>query len=267
MSHRRVCILGAGNIGRALIGGLLRSGTRPEQLSAADPDAAARTQLARDFGITAGDPAQASADASIVVLAVKPQEAQALLRQLAAVLAATRPLLISVAAGVRIAALESWCPAVPVLRAMPNRPALIGAGASGLYAPPGISAELRRAAEQVLGSVGETVWVDSEDALDVVTALSGSGPAYFFLLAELMAEAGQRLGLTAATARRLAAATLYGSGLMARGESDLARLRDSVTSAGGTTAAALAVFSESQLPAIVERALDAATRRGRQLGS
>jgi pyrroline-5-carboxylate reductase len=267
MTERRVCILGAGNIGRALIGGLLRAGTRPEHLSAVEPAAAARTALVRDFGIQASEGSGALAGAGIVVLAVKPQDARAVLTALAAPLAAARPLLMSVAAGVRIAALSSWCPGVPVLRAMPNRPALLGAGASALYAPADVAAPLRQAAEKIMQSVGETVWVPQEDALDVVTALSGSGPAYFFLLAELMAQSGERLGLDAATARKLAAATLYGSGLMARDDADLGQLRASVTSRGGTTQAALDVFAEAQLSSIVERALSAATQRARQLGS
>lgn len=267
MTNTRVCVIGAGNIGRALIGGLLRSGTRPEHLSAADPAAAAREALRRDLGISATDAATAVTGAQIVVLAVKPQELHAVLGPLAASLAASQPLVISVAAGVRLAALTAWCPGVPLLRAMPNRPALYGAGVTGVYAPPGIDAAQKTAAAQLLGAVGEVVWVTAEEQLDVVTALSGSGPAYFFLLAELMAEAGRQLGLEAGSARRLAAATLYGSGLMARGsDADLARLRDEVTSPRGTTAAALAVFEAAQLPDTVRRALDAATRRAAQLG-
>src|SRR5262249_10793038 len=151
----------------------------------------------REFGVTATDDNRtALADASIVVLAVKPQDAAAVLRPLAAAFAVTRPLLISVAAGVRIAALESWCGAgVPVMRAMPNRPARLGAGATGVYAPPAVSERQRAAGERVLQALGEVFWVEAEELLDVVTALSGSGPAYFFLLAELMAEAGTQLGL------------------------------------------------------------------------
>jgi pyrroline-5-carboxylate reductase len=151
---------------------------------------------------------------------------------------------------------------------MPNRPALIGAGASGLYAPPAVGAPQRLAAEQLLKAVGEVVWVPSEDALDVVTALSGSGPAYFFLLAELMAEAGQQLGLDGATARRLAAATLYGSGLLAQsGQGDLARLRAEVTSRGGTTEAALRALEAADLRGAVRSALDAAAQRSRELAA
>ena len=268
MTNRRLCILGAGNMGRALIGGLLRSDTRPEQLSVAESQAAAREAVAHDFGIAAtGDNAAAVAGAAIVVLAVKPQDAAAVLQPLAAALAAARPLLISVAAGVRIAALESWCGAgVPVMRAMPNRPARVGAGATGLYAPPAVGHEQRVAAERVLQAVGDVFWVRAEELLDVVTALSGSGPAYFFLLAELMAEAGAELGLESATAQRLAATTLYGSGLLARtDDGDLARLREEVTSAGGTTEAALRAFEAANLRATVRAALAAATERGREL--
>jgi pyrroline-5-carboxylate reductase len=203
------------------------------------------------------------------VLAVKPQDAAALLQSLAAVLAAERPLLISVAAGVRVAALESWCgPGVPVMRAMPNRPARIGAGATGVYAPAAVGAEQRAAAERVLQALGEVFWVEAEELLDVVTALSGSGPAYFFLLAELMAEAGTELGLESSVARRLAAATLYGSGLLVRnGDGDLARLRQEVTSTGGTTEAALRTLEAADLRGVVRAALSAATQRGRELAA
>jgi pyrroline-5-carboxylate reductase len=270
MTRQHIAILGAGNMGRALIGGLLRSGTRPEHLSAGESLPAAREALARELGITASSDNQAAiAGAAIVVLAVKPQDAAAVLAPLSEALSAARPLVISVAAGVRIATLESWCgPGVPVVRAMPNRPALIGAGASGLYAPPTVGAQQRLAAEQVLKAVGEIAWVPTEEALDVVTALSGSGPAYFFLLAELMAEAGQQLGLEAATARRLAAATLYGSGLLVHsGDGELARLRSAVTSAGGTTEAALRVLERANLRATVHAALSAAAQRSRELAA
>jgi pyrroline-5-carboxylate reductase len=268
MTNRRLCILGAGNMGRALIGGLLRGGWRAEQLSVAESQPAAREALARDFGISAsGDNAAAVAGASIIVLAVKPQDAAAVLRPLASALAAGQSLLISVAAGVRCAALESWCGAgVAVVRAMPNRPARVGAGATGLFAAPAVGHEQRVAAERVLQAVGDVFWVPSEELLDVVTALSGSGPAYFFLLAELMAEAGAELGLESAVAQRLAAATLYGSGLLARsGDGDLARLREEVTSAGGTTEAALKALEAANLRATVRAALVAAVQRGREL--
>ena len=257
-------------MGFALIGGLLRAGWRPEQLSVGESRAAAREALAREFGISAtADNQAAVAGASIVVLAVKPQDAAAVLQPLAPLLAAERPLLVSVAAGVRIAALEAWCgSAVAAMRAMPNRPACLGAAATGVYAPPAVGAEQRAAAERVLQTLGEVFWVQAEELLDVVTALSGSGPAYFFLLAEAMAEAGSELGLESGMARSLAAATLYGSGLLAHsGAGDLARLRQEVTSPGGTTAAALRVLESADLRATVRAALAAATQRGRELAT
>jgi pyrroline-5-carboxylate reductase len=270
MTIRRLCVLGAGNMGRALLSGLMRSGTRAEQLSVGESVAAAREQLARELGVAASpDNETAIAGAEIVVLAVKPQEAQAVLKPLASTLAAARPLIISVLAGTRVMDLEAWCGSeVPVVRAMPNRPALLGAGISGMYAPLTVNAAQRGSAENVLKAVGEVVWVATEDTLDVVTALSGSGPAYFFLLAECMAEAGQQLGLEHAVAQRLAAVTLYGSGLMAHADAaELARLRAEVTSRGGTTEAALRVFESGGLKKLVAQALAAAAARGRELAA
>ncbi|HEY2276592.1 MAG TPA: pyrroline-5-carboxylate reductase [Steroidobacteraceae bacterium] len=270
MSEQHVTVLGGGHMGRALLSGLLRSGTRPERLSVGESSAEARLALARELGVSAtADNARAVDGAAVVVLAVKPQQARAAVTGIAPLLRAQRPLLLSVAAGVRIGTLESWCgPGVPVARAMPNRPALLGAGATALYAPPSVGGELRAAAERIARAVGEVVWVSEEDLLEVVTALSGSGPAYFFLLAELMAEAAAGLGLPAPVAKRLAAATLHGAGLMAAaGDADLAQLRAEVASKGGTTEAALGVFASADLRGIVTRVLEAAARRGRELGA
>ena len=184
MSNGHIALLGGGNMGRALIGGLLRRGTRPEHISVGESFAAARDALSADFGIQATtDNAAAVEAASIVVVAVKPQIAGTVLTPLQPLLQRTRPLVISIAAGIRIAALESWCGAgVPVVRAMPNRPALVGAGATGLFAPTSVPSTQRELAEKVMQAVGEVVWVATEDHLDVVTALSGSGPAYFLPL-------------------------------------------------------------------------------------
>jgi pyrroline-5-carboxylate reductase len=255
-------------MGRALIGGLLRSGTRAEAISIGEQLAPARMAIARDFGVSAHeDNARAIEGAKLVVLAVKPADAEAVLRGLAPALAALRPLLLSVCAGVRLAALENWCgPGVPVVRAIPNRPALVGAGVSALYASGTVAAQERSAAEETLRAVGEVVWVDSEEALDAVTALSGSGPAYFFLLTQLMAEAGAALGLEEPTARRLGIATLYGSALLAQADADLERLRAEVTSKGGTTAAAVQVFEAADLRGTVLRAMQAGAARSRELG-
>jgi len=268
VDNMQLGFLGGGNMGRALIGGLLRRGTRPEQISVGESVEAARSSLARDLGITAtADNVAAVQDAELIVLAVKPQDAAAVLASLQPLLKRNKPIVLSVAAGIRASTLEGWCgPGIPVVRAMPNRPALVGAGVTGLFAPSHVSATHRAAAERVMLSVGEVVWVPTEDAIDVVTALSGSGPAYFFLLAELMAEAATGLGLEPQAARRLAVATLHGAGLLANSsDGDLARLRAEVTSKGGTTEAALRTLDAADLSGIVTRALEAATRRSREL--
>jgi pyrroline-5-carboxylate reductase len=270
MSNTHLAILGGGNMGRALIGGLLRQGTRPEHISVGESVPAARESLSRELGIAAtADNRAALANAAIVVVAVKPQDAQSVLEPLRDLLNRNRPTVLSVAAGIRVSALEAWCGAgIPVVRAMPNRPALVGAGATGLYAPSHVDAAHRAAAQHVMEASGEVVWVTSEDALDVVTALSGSGPAYFFLLAELMANAATELGLEPQSARRLAVATLYGSDLLAHtSDVDLARMREQVTSKGGTTEAALRAFASADLRGIVARALESATLRSRELAS
>jgi pyrroline-5-carboxylate reductase len=270
MSDAQLAILGGGNMGRALIAGLLRSGTRTERIGVGESSEDARRALASELGVTAtGDNDRAVDGAAVVVLAVKPQDAAAVLAGVSALLRAQRPLVLSVAAGVRVASLEAWCgEGVPVMRAMPNRAALVGAGATALYAPPSVGAAQRAAAERIARGVGGVVWVSAEDQLDVVTALSGSGPAYFFLLAECMAEAAEGLGLAPPVARILAAATLHGAGVLAHsGAADLARLRAEVASPGGTTEAALAVLEHADLRGTVARALAAAARRSRELGA
>jgi pyrroline-5-carboxylate reductase len=270
MNNMQIAVLGAGNMGRALVGGLLRQGTRPEQLSVGEADPAAREALRRDFGITASsDNLATAAKARVIVLAVKPQHIGPVLTGLRPVLDQQRPVLVSVAAGVRVAALQEWAgPDVAVVRAMPNRPALVGAGATGLFAAQQVTERQRRLATQIMEAAGEVVWLEAEDEIDIVTALSASGPAYFFLLAELLVQGAVGLGLKTATAQRLAVATLYGSGQLAHAsDGDLVRLREEVTSKGGTTAAALAILHGPQLQQLVSDALAAATRRGQELGA
>ena len=270
MSDLQLAILGGGHMGRALIAGLLRSGTRPERIGVGESAEEARRALASELGVTATpDNARAVDGAAVVVLAVRPQVAGPVVAGVSSLLRAQRPLVLSIAAGVRIATLESWCgEGVPVMRAMPNRAALVGAGATALYAPPSVGAAQRAAAEHIARGVGGLVWVSEEDHLDVVTALSGSGPAYFFLLAECMAEAAEGLGLAPPVARILAAATLHGAGVLAAsGVADLARLRAEIASPGGTTEAALAALNSAGLKRTVERAVAAAARRSRELGA
>jgi pyrroline-5-carboxylate reductase len=229
-----------------------------------------RSALQRDFEVLAcADNRVATAKASVIVVAVKPQDAAAVLSALEPQLREQRPLVLSVAAGIRILSLKAWCgSAVPIVRAMPNRPALVGAGITGLYATDAVGASERAVAEQVMRAVGAVVWLKAESDLDVVTALSGSGPAYFFLLAELMTEAAIKLGLEPLAARTLAVETLYGAGRLAHeSHGDLARLRAEVTSKGGTTEAALGVFNDADLRGIVARAITAATQRSRDLAA
>jgi pyrroline-5-carboxylate reductase len=268
MSHLELTVLGAGNMGRALIGGLLRHGMRPEQIAVGDSHEASRATLSRELGIAAtADNAAAISKADVIVLAVKPYQAGTVLTALTAQLRQRQPIVLSVAAGVRIQELQSWCGAgVPVIRAMPNRPAFAGAGITALFAPAEVADSRRAVAAQIMQSVGEIVWVATEDALDVVTGLSGSGPAYFFLLAEAMLKAGVALGLPEETARRLAIATLHGAGLLAQGsDGDLARLRAEVTSKGGTTEAALRTLQAADFNELISRAVTAATLRSREL--
>lgn len=260
--------IGGGNMGGALIRGLIARGVPPQNISVGEAAQARRIQLADELGVlVTADNREAASSADVVVLAVKPQDMAMTTQGLADVLASRKLLVLSIAAGIRVADIAGWCgPGVPVVRAMPNRPALNNAGASALYATAGLGAAHRQLAEDVLGAVGTTVWVPDEAMLDVVTALSGSGPAYFFLLAELLADAAVKLGLPRESAQELAIQTLYGSGLMARqSDGDLARLRAEVTSKGGTTEAAVRSFDGANLRAIVAAAVTAATDRGREM--
>ncbi len=254
-------------MGGALIRGLIARGLAPQKISVGEALPDKRASLA-ELGVRAtADNGDAVRGADIVVLAVKPQDMAATVQGFAGELRQRSPLVLSIAAGIRISDIAGWCGSgITVMRAMPNRPALNGAGATGLFAPEGLSEAHRALAEQVMGAAGTTAWVPSEHSLDVVTALSGSGPAYFFLLAELMTDAAVDLGLTRESARELAIQTLYGSGLMAR-ESDgnLARLRAEVTSKGGTTEAAVRAFEAADLRGIVAAGLQAATRRAGEL--
>jgi pyrroline-5-carboxylate reductase len=270
MNSPRIGFVGGGNMARALIGGLIGRGTAAAQLSVGEPAPAARESLSRDFKVrVSADNHSAIEGCDLVIVAVKPQQAGTVLKPLAAPLQAGRTVLVSVAAGIPIRSLNGWVGSeVPVIRAMPNRPALVGAGVTGLFAEGLVSMEHRRLAEQTLQAAGQTVWVTRESDLDIVTALSGSGPAYFFLLAELMMQAAVGQGLAPEAARLFAVGTLQGAGALARlSDGDLARLREEVTSKGGTTEAALAAFAAADLRGIVERAMQAAARRSRELAA
>jgi pyrroline-5-carboxylate reductase len=267
---RKIGIIGGGNMARSLVGGLTERGLAPRLITVADPLARQRDELRGRWKVgTCADNREAVRGAAIVVFAVKPQNMSAVATEVAADLRASGAVALSIAAGIRVADLGSWLgESVPVVRSMPNRPALIGRGISALYANERASAAARSDAESVLSAVGATLWVDEEALLDVVTAVSGSGPAYFFLLMELLEASGRELGLPAGAARQLAIETAYGAACMARaGIEDPATLREQVTSPGGTTAAALAVFAEADLARIVRRAVAAAAHRSAELAT
>ena len=261
-----VAFLGGGNMARALIQGMLRQGMDAAQFQVGEPAAAQREALQRELGVrTTPDNAAAIAGAQLVVLAVKPQLLRSVLEPLRSALQGERPLLLSIVAGVRLADLARVCPGVPLVRSMPNRAALVGAGVTALYAPDDLDSARRALAERAMTGAGATIWVDRESDLDIVTALSGSGPAYFFLLAEQMAAAARELGLESATAERLARETLRGAGALLTGAESLAEQRAAVTSKGGTTAAALAVLAERGFGATIAAAVGAARLRSEQL--
>ena len=259
--------VGGGHMGRALIAALRRSGVDAQTLFVAEPNADLRTALSTEFGIHAtSDAKEFAGEIDCLVLAVKPQDMAAVLTPLRTYLERSQPLVISIAAGLSTSQLQHWCgPQARIVRAMPNRPASLGAGATGLYADKSVNNTDRERAERVLAPAGMTVWVEDEGLMDVVTALSGSGPAYFFRLAEALADAAVRHGLDQDAASKLAAATLHGAGLMAATGEPMSNLRGSVTSKGGTTAAALEAFTQANLEHIVESAVAAAIERGRTL--
>jgi len=264
----RIAFIGGGHMTTSLVGGLRARGADPQALVVSDPVAAQRERLEFDFGVrTTPGNAEAVRDADLVVLAVKPQDMAEAAQSVAAELAARRRIVVSIAAGIRIANLLHWLGGgTPVVRTMPNRPALIGAGITAACAGPGVDHADRAAVERVLATAGPLVWLDDESLMDVVTAVSGSGPAYFFLLVEALEDAGTALGLPRDVARQLAAHTALGAGRMMTESSDPpARLREQVTSKGGTTAAALAVLERAGLRDIFAGAIAAATRRSAEL--
>ncbi|MGN6517932.1 MAG: pyrroline-5-carboxylate reductase [Dokdonella sp.] len=264
----RIAFIGGGNMARSLIGALVRDGVPAAAIAVAEPNVELRSALARDFGVAVHDHACAATEgADALVLAVKPQVLKDVCAEIAATVAAARPLVISIAAGIRIDQLAAWLGAgVPIVRSMPNTPALIGAGATGMIANDDASAGQRAQAQAILGAAGTTVWIDREELMDTVTALSGSGPAYFFLLVEALEDAAVAQGLPRATARTLASQTCFGAGrmLVEDGEPPTV-LRERVTSPGGTTAAALEAFANGNLRALVATAIAAATTRGKDL--
>ena len=268
----KITFLGGGNMATALIGGLLERGFAAADLQVVELGDAARDALVQRFGVRAvGAFDDAALACDVLVLAVKPQQMKAALAPLAGRLSGQ--LVISIAAGLRMADLGRWLgaagrPYARLVRVMPNTPALIGAGVTGLYADPSVDAAGREAAGRILGAVGSTVWAGAEAQMDAVTAISGSGPAYVFHFIEALESAGRSLGFDEAGARRLAIDTVLGAAKLAAGSEDApAVLRQKVTSKGGTTEAALASLAASGWHDELVAAVQAAEARGRELGA
>lgn len=266
-----VAFIGGGNMARSLIGGLCARGADPARIRVANPGADKREALRRDFGVQVfADAAQAVDGADLWLFAVKPQVLRGVCESLSARARADRPLLVSIAAGITCAQLRRWLgdAQAQLVRAMPNTPALLGAGVTGLYAAADLPERQRAQARTVLEAAGPVVEVDDEALMDAVTAVSGSGPAYVFLLAEAMEAAGRQLGLPAPAARALVLQTVLGSARMLSESGEApAELRRKVTSPGGTTQAALEAFQAGGFQPLVEAALAAAARRGRELSA
>ena len=267
-THDILAFIGGGNMARSLIGGLVARGTPAAAIRVAEPVDILRAGLAKDFGVSVfADNADAVAVASTWVFAVKPQVMRAVCEALAPVAQASRPLIVSIAAGITTTQLERWLGGdLPVVRTMPNTPALLGAGVTGLFANARVDADGRARTATLLSAAGPTVWIDDEARMDAVTAVSGSGPAYVFLLAEALQAAGEAEGLAPDAARTLALQTILGAGrMLTESDIDAAELRRRVTSPNGTTHAAIETFEAGGFRALVARAVHAAAVRGKEL--
>ncbi|ASK35895.1 pyrroline-5-carboxylate reductase [Alloalcanivorax mobilis] len=267
MAQQLIGFIGAGNMATSLTGGMVAKGIRPARIWMSDPSPDRLDEVSRLHRVhVTDDNLEVARRVDVLVLAVKPQvmgDACAALRE---IITERQPLVISIAAGVTVANLKQWLGEAPIVRCMPNTPALVQAGATGLYAAEGVSAEQKEMAGQILAAVGLTFWFDEEKELDAVTAVSGSGPAYFFLLMEALIDAAKAQGLGADAARQLVLQTAWGAAQLAiTSEAGPDVLRQRVTSPGGTTAAALEVFEEAGFREHVQAAVAAARERSEQL--
>jgi pyrroline-5-carboxylate reductase len=263
----KICFIGGGNMGSALIGGLLAKGQDARAINVVEPQAPVRERLEQRFGVnTFATCEAAAAEVDVIVLAVKPQylcDAATLLAPLL-----TSQLVISIAAGIRIADLSRWLGDYRrLVRSMPNLPALIGEGISGLFALPEVTDSEKQRAESILATAGVTLWVADDALIDAITAVSGSGPAYVFYFMEALQQSAEKLGFNAEQAKQLTLATFRGASLLAaQSEDSPATLRAKVTSKAGTTEAALAKMESGNVKDAIMRAVDAAAARGRELG-
>ncbi len=267
--HGKIGFIGGGNMARSLIGGLIARGQPPASILVSEPNAELRSRLGADFNVEVhADNAPVAGAADILLLAVKPQ----VMRTVCEAIGKSRggnAVVVSIAAGITAAQLDAWLGGgAAIVRCMPNTPALIGAGASGLFANAACSASQREAAQALMSAAGVSAWIEDEALMDAVTAVSGSGPAYFFHLIEALQAAAERQGLPPQAARLLVLHTALGAARMAvEGDEDAATLRQRVTSPGGTTERALEVLSEGGLANLIDAAVVAATERGRQLAA
>lgn len=263
-----IAFIGAGNMASAIIGGMLENGYNADNIWVSAPDDNHLQEIRKRFGVSVTtDNRHCAQQADMIVLAVKPQVMRDVCQNIAPVVQNTRPLMVSIAAGLECATLDKWLGGgLPVIRVMPNTPSLVGKGAAGLYATDDVKAKQRDAVTAIFESIGVAVWVESEDLLQSVTALSGSGPAYFFLILEALEEAAIANGLEAKTARQLAIQTMAGAAEMAaRGSDEPAQLKRNVMSPGGTTEQAIKTFEEGGLRELIQKAGQAAFKRSGEL--
>jgi len=268
MSDCNIAFIGGGNMARSLIGGLVSAGTPSRTISVSEPQPELRNNLQEDFGINVhSDNISAATGARVIVLAVKPQVLQEVVVPLGRLVTKQQPLLVSVAAGVTAPSIERWVGGQPALvRVMPNTPALVGAGISTLYANENVDKNQRRLAETIMSAVGKTVWIEDESLMDTVTAVSGSGPAYFFYVMQAINDAAMNNGLDVATARLLTLETALGAARLAlESAEDPGTLQKRVTSPGGTTEAAINVLDSSGVSDAFQNAVSQARTRGSDL--
>jgi len=271
LRNLKIVFIGGGNMASAIIGGLIKQGAQAKHISVADPSIDCQTRLRENFGIEThpniDSMTNALSQAHVAVLAVKPQQFKEVARAYAALQLVSQPLLFSVAAGIKTTDISRWTNNAKVIRAMPNTPALINQGMTGLFASASSNHEERAIAEMICQAMGSHVWVEHEELMDSITAVSGSGPAYFFAFIEAIEKAGVSQGLDAASARKLSIQTALGAAMLAQQSTDSPSvLREKVTSKGGTTYAALQVFEKMDLQGIVSEALEAARARGAEMG-
>ena len=270
MTDKTIAFIGGGNMASSLISGLIAGGWPVRQIQVAEPIPEKRQELAARFGVRiTQDNSEAVANADVVLLAVKPQVAGTVAQEIGPMMRVRSVLLVSVAAGVREPDIRRWLGfEAPIVRAMPNTPAMVGSGATGLFANERVSRGQKDLAESILRAVGLVLWIEDESQMDAVTALSGSGPAYFFLVMELLEEAGGRLGLPPRTSRLLTLETAFGAAKMAlESPEEPASLRRRVTSPGGTTEKAIQRLEDGGIREIFHTALEAARDRATEIGN